>query len=184
MLSSASPSFLEVSRFASSLKKSGRTGLRIGGAGSLGSFATPESSSILNIRICIQKLKVVGEMLSPCGRPLPRSKFLEQKPSSSRMQAVRLFPIRASHLLMFGPRLKNFSTLSRKLFDRVSKALAISMAMMAASMFLALHKLIDSQTFISTSCVYRLRLKPFCERLQILLTILSSLELSALESIL
>ena len=65
VLSSANPSFLEVSLFDSYLKKSGRVGLRIGLALGLGMGSIEGSSSILKIKICIQKLKVWGEMLSP-----------------------------------------------------------------------------------------------------------------------
>ena len=40
--------------------------------GVLGIGRIESSSSNLNIRIWIQKLKVLREMLSPCGRPRPR----------------------------------------------------------------------------------------------------------------
>ena len=68
--------------------------------------------------------------------------------------------------------------------ERVSNALAMSTAKTAALMLLSLQWLIASQTFINTSCVYLDLLKPFCERLQILLTILSNLAFNAREIIL
>jgi hypothetical protein len=37
----------------------------------------PGSSSILNISIWSEKLNVLGEILSPCGLPRPRLKYLE-----------------------------------------------------------------------------------------------------------
>ena len=184
VLSSARPSFLEVSLLDSFLKIIGIFWLTIGSVLSLGIGVTPGSSSILKINICIQKLKVFGEIVSPCGQPLSRLKFREQRPSSRRTQAVLLLPIRASHFLMLGPKLKNRSTLSRKLLDSVSKALAISTAMTAPSMFLCLHILMVSHTFISTSWVKHDLLKPFWDRLHILLTTLSSLAFRALDRIL
>ena len=82
------------------------------------------SSSILKINICIQKLKVRGDILSPCGLPRPSPKFLEERPLSKSIQAVLFLPIRESQPRNVGPKPKNFNTLSRKLWDKVSKALA------------------------------------------------------------
>ena len=63
-------------------------------------------------------------------------------------------------------------------------AFAMSTAKMAASMLFSLQWLIVSQTFINTSWVYLDQLKPFCEWLKILLTILSNLVFRAREIIL
>ena len=65
VLSSARPSLFDVSLFDSNLKMSGSKGLRIGTEGTLGTSSIDGSSSILKIKICMQKLKVLGEMLSP-----------------------------------------------------------------------------------------------------------------------
>ena len=65
VLSSARPSFLEVSLHDSNLKTSGSGGLSRGAVGALGIGSMEGSSSILKIKICIQKLNVFGEILSP-----------------------------------------------------------------------------------------------------------------------
>ena len=109
------------------------------------------SSSNLNIRIWIQKLKVLGDMLSPCGRPRPREKFRVNSPFSNIIHAVRLVPSRLSQASILLPNPKNFRTSSKNLLDKVSKALAISIAIMPPFILFVLHLLIVSQTFMRTS---------------------------------
>ena len=132
----------------------------------------------------MQKLNVLGEMLSPWGRPRSSKKFLEMLPLSSSTQAVLLVPMRDSHFLKFSPKLKNFSTSPKKELERVSNALAMSTASTAPLILLCLQWAMDSQTLMSTSCAYLVLLNPFCDRLHIRLIILSRRAFSALEIIL
>ena len=89
--SSASPSFFEVSRLDSCLKKGGMLLLGRGPCGFLGIGLMDGSSSILKINVCIQKLKVKGDILSPCGLQQPSPKFLEERPFSNSIQAVYFY---------------------------------------------------------------------------------------------
>ena len=103
VLSSASPSFLLVSLQDSKRKLVCKLGTlsRAGTSRGIGTIAV--SSSSLKIRICTQKLEVLGDMLSPCGRPLSRLKILERELSSNRLQAVRFVPNRVNHFIIDGP---------------------------------------------------------------------------------
>ena len=132
-----------------------------GACGFLGIGLMDGSSSILKINICIQKLKVRRDILSPCGLPRPSLKFLEERPLSKSIQAVLFLPIRESQPQNVGLKPKNFNTLSRKLWDKVSKALAMSTATTAPLILFCLQWEIVSQTLINTSYVYLLLLKPF-----------------------
>ena len=122
VLSSASPSFLLVSLQDSKRKLVCKLGTLSKAGTSCGMGTIAVSSSSLKIKICTQKLKVFGEMLSPCGRPLSRLKILEREPSSSRIQAVQFVPNRVNHFIIDGPNPKNLNTLSKKLLDKNLKS--------------------------------------------------------------
>ena len=131
-----------------------KSGILIGGCrllGGLGIGKIDLSSSNLKIRICIQKLKVLGEMLSPCGRPRSNKKLRVNSPSSSITHAVRFVPNSLSHDSMLLPNPKNFRTSSKNLLDKVSKALAMSMAIMPPLMLFVLHLRTVSHTLMRTS---------------------------------
>ncbi len=115
MLSSARDSFFDVSPRDSCMKKELSLVGNIGGIWKF--FHTPFmflSSSILKMSIWSAKLKVLGEILSPCALPRSNEKLRLYEPLSSKIQAVRFSPNKVSQSMIDGPKLKNLKNFSQK----------------------------------------------------------------------